>query len=294
MPILRRDILVVLLGDVMGCDDFDEDFLEFVLAEFVAKLREGTFDEEFAGLDDADGVAELFDFGHDVRGEDDGFAVVAAFADEGSDGAGGHDVEAVGGLVENHDGRVVDERAGDGGFLHHAGGELVAAAVAEAVHVQTIEDVVDALFEGGFVEAIQAAEVFDKFLGGEPAIEGRGGGEETDVGADFFGMFDDVIAADGGGAVGGLENGGEHAERGGLAGTVGSEEAVYLAGLAGEADVIDGADFTALLILEALGQATSINHGWTSWLLQFEDRAIRLQSLLRTLEMESNVRGGDR
>src|SRR6266850_4123292 len=151
MPTLRRDMSVGLLGDVVGRDDFDEDFFEVVLGVLIAELSEGAFNKEFARLDDADGVAEFFDFAHDVGGEDNGFAVVAAFADEGGDGAGGHDVEAVGGLIENHDGRIVDEGTGDGGLLHHAGGELVAAAVAETVHVQAVENVVDALFQGGFV-----------------------------------------------------------------------------------------------------------------------------------------------
>ena len=117
----------------------------------IAKLRESAFGEKFAGLDDADGVAELFDFGHDVRGENDGFAVVAAFVDESSDGARGHDIKTVGGLVEDHDGGVVDESAGDGSFLLHAGGEFVATTVAEAIHIETVEDAVDTLFERGFV-----------------------------------------------------------------------------------------------------------------------------------------------
>src|SRR6266850_2170224 len=288
MPTLRRDMSVGLRGDVVGRDDFDEDFFEFVLREFVAELGEGAFDKEFAGLDDTDGVAEPFDFAHDVRGEDDGFAVVAAFADESSDGAGSHDVEAVGGLVENHDGWIVDEGAGDGGFLHHPGGELVAAAVAETIHVQAAENVVDAFFQGGFVEAIEAAEVFNKFLGGEPAIESGGGGEEADVGADFLGLLDDVVAADDGGAVGGLEDSSEHAERGGFAGAVGSEKTVNLSGLAGKADVIYGADFAALLVLEALGQATSFNHRRTPrWLCK--DRAKSVHSLLR--KGQENVTG---
>src|SRR5713226_1507832 len=110
MPTLRRDMSVGLRGDVMGSDDFDEDFLEVVLGVLVAKLREGAFDKEFARLNDADGVAELFDFAHDVGGEDDGFAVVAAFADEAGDSAGGHDVEATGGLVEDHHWRIVEDR----------------------------------------------------------------------------------------------------------------------------------------------------------------------------------------
>ncbi len=98
-----------------------------------------------------DVVTELFDFGHDVGGKDYGFAVVAAFADEGGDGARGHDVEPEGGFIENHYRGIVDQGAGDGGFLLHAGGEFVAAAVAEAVHVQARKDFVHALLERGFV-----------------------------------------------------------------------------------------------------------------------------------------------
>src|SRR6267143_3606445 len=116
-----------------------------MLAVFFTELSEGAFHQEFAGLDNANGVAEFFDFAHDVRGENDGLAVVAAFADESGDGAGSHNIEAVGGLVENHDGWIVDEGAGDGGFLHHSGGELFATAVAETVHVQAAENAVDAL-----------------------------------------------------------------------------------------------------------------------------------------------------
>src|SRR5882724_3834386 len=133
MPMLRRDMLVGLRSDVMGRDDFDENFFEFVFRVPVTKLGEGAFNKEFAGLNDADGVAELFDFAHDVGGEDDGFTAVPALADEVDDGAGGHDVEAVGGFVENHYRRIVDERAGDGGLLLHAGGEFVTAAIAETV-----------------------------------------------------------------------------------------------------------------------------------------------------------------
>src|SRR5882762_9461364 len=273
MPMLRTDMSVGLLGGEEGRDDFDEDFLEVMLGIFIAEFGECTFDKELARLDDTDGVAELFDFAHDVGGEDDSLAVIATFADERGDGAGGHDIEAVGRLVEDHHRGVVNQCAGDGGFLHHSGGELVAAAVAETVHVQAIEDVVDAFFQRGFVEAVEAAEVFNKFLGGKPAIEGRGGGEEADVGADLFRLLDDVVPADPGSAVGGLEDGGEHAKRGGFAGAIGAQEAVNLARLAGEADVVDGADFAALLVLEALGQATSFNHAQTSrWVLLRQGR----------------------
>src|SRR5260370_35789469 len=104
MPTLRKGMSVGLRGDEMGSDEIDEDFLEIVFGISVTELRERAFGEELAVVDDADDVAELLDFAHDVGGEDDGLAVVAAFADKRSDGAGGHDVEAVGGLAKGHEG----------------------------------------------------------------------------------------------------------------------------------------------------------------------------------------------
>src|SRR2546421_12475693 len=93
MPTLRMDMSVGLLGGQEGRDDFDEDFLEVMLGIFIAEFGECTFDQELARLDDTDGVAELFDFAHDVGGEDDSLAVIATFADERGDGAGGRSEE---------------------------------------------------------------------------------------------------------------------------------------------------------------------------------------------------------
>ena len=227
----------------------------------IAQLFQRAFGEKLAGLNDSDDVAELFDFRHDVSGENDGFTAVAAFADESGDGAGGHDVQAVGGLVEDHDRGIVDEGAGDGGFLLHAGGELVAAAVAEAVHVQAVENVVNPLLERRLVQAIEAAKIFDEFLRREAWVKSRGGGKKTHVSADFFGLLDNIVAADSGGAIGGLENGREQSESRGLAGAVSAQEAVNLSRLAGETDLIDGADFAAPLVVEVLGQTTGFDHG---------------------------------
>jgi len=71
---------------------------------------------------------------------------------------------------------------------------------------------------------------------------------------------DDIMTKDGGLAGSGGEKGGQDAEGGGFAGAVGAQEAVDLAGLALKTDVIDGADFAALLVLEALGQASGFDH----------------------------------
>src|SRR5713101_7176879 len=141
MAMFRKDMSVGLRWDEVACDDLDENLFQILFVVPIAKLRQDAFRKKLAVMDDADGVAELFDFAHDVGGKDDGLADVAAFADESGNSAGSHDVEAVGGFVEDHHRGIVDESAGDGSFLLHAGGKLVAAAVAEAVHVQPVEDI---------------------------------------------------------------------------------------------------------------------------------------------------------
>ena len=99
-----------------------------------------------------------------------------------------------------------------------------------------------------------------------------------------FGLLDDVVAVDDGGAIGRFEDGGEHAEGGGFAGAVGAQEAVDLAGLALKTDVIDGADFAALLVLEALGQASGFDHMVGPSLAAVRKQKTRLLSLLRKRE----------
>src|SRR5689334_15045617 len=101
MPMLRADMSVGLRREVMRGHNFDENLLEIVLGIFLPKLSERAFGEELARLDDTDGVAELFDFAHDVGGEDDRLAAIAAFANEGGDGAGSHNVESDRGFVED-------------------------------------------------------------------------------------------------------------------------------------------------------------------------------------------------
>jgi len=71
-------------------------------------------------MDDADGVAELFDLAHVWVEKMTVLPLSRTFANESGNGARGHDIEAVGGFVEDHHGRIVDEGAGNGGFLLHA------------------------------------------------------------------------------------------------------------------------------------------------------------------------------
>jgi hypothetical protein len=76
----------------------------------------------------------------------------------------------------------------------------------------------------------------------------------------FFRGLDDVIAAESGGTVAGLENGGQHAQSGGFAGAVGAQQTVDLAWAAGETDVIHGADGAAFFVLEVFAEIAGFDH----------------------------------
>ncbi len=78
------------------------------------------------------------------------------------DGARGHHVESHRGFVENHYLRIVHERARDGHFLLHAGGELFAATVAKAIHVEGFEERVHGFSQRDAVHAVKTAEIFNQ------------------------------------------------------------------------------------------------------------------------------------
>src|SRR5262249_46693179 len=105
--------LLGLRFDIQGRNDFDEDLFEVFFAMFFAKLRERSFGEQLAGLNDANHITESFDLGHDVSGEDDGFSAVTAFADKIDNAARRHYVKAGRRFVENHNGGIMDEGACD-------------------------------------------------------------------------------------------------------------------------------------------------------------------------------------
>ena len=165
-------------------DGSDEDFFEVGSVGLGTEFCESAFAQELAVVDDSDAVAKFFDFAHYVAREDDGFTFGAAVADEFDNIARGENVKAVGGLVEDHDGRIVDDAARDGDALFHAGGEFVAPDVLEFGDVEFFNDSIDGGAEGIFGNAVEAGEIFDEFAGGEPSVKGGGGGKETDVGAD--------------------------------------------------------------------------------------------------------------
>src|ERR1035437_8740216 len=111
------------------------------------------------------------------------------------------------------------------------------------------------------------------------------------MGAHFLRIVDNIMAADDGGAVARFQNGGEHAQGGGLAGAISAEEAIDFAGLRGEADVVDGADGAAFFILEGLRQPASFDHARSPWAkLTCKSRG-RLPRIRRSRDLQCTTLG---
>ena len=91
---------------------------------------------------------------------------------------------------------------------------------------------------------------------GQVFVEGEFLGHVADLALDLFRLLADVVAEAGAGAAIGCQQTAEHADGGGLAAAVRTEEAVDLAAIDREVEVGDD-----LAALEALGQAPDFNDG---------------------------------
>ena len=149
-------------------------------------------------------------------------------------------VDARGGLVEEDDRRLVEDRAAQGQPLLPAAredGRRLAAVPGQPRHFD------HPLLPRPFLfprDAVDAAVEVDVLLDGEVLVEREFLAHVADVGFDLFGLGADIEAGHGARAAAGAEDAAEHADGGRLARPVRAQEAEDLALLDLEADAIDG------------------------------------------------------
>ena len=205
-------------------------------AALAAQVGEGALVDDAARVDDGDAVAQFLDLGQLVAGEQDGHALLGQAPDQLAHVAHAGGVEAGGGLVEDQEARPAQQRGGDAKALAHpvrVAAHPVLGAGAELDHV---EHLVDA--PGGPV-TVERGEEFEVLARAQVRVEARRLDEPGDalerVRAVAHGVaveqFDDALA--------GRDQAERHAQRGRLAGAVGAEEAVHVAGVHVQVDVID-------------------------------------------------------
>ena len=223
---------------------------ELEIREPVHDLRQLAVKEQFAMVDDDDAAAELLDVRHVMAGEHDGgLLLLIVAADEFAHGLLRNHVQADGRFVQKEHLRLVQQR-GDELHLHaFAQGKFTHAHVQLVRHAQQLGQLAHGPAEAVLGNAVDLGIELEGFAGGEIPPElvllPQHQGELPAVG---IGAFPRHMAEHARGAAGGIEQAGEHLQRGGLARAIRSEKAHELARLDAEADVIDG---DGLLVLAA-------------------------------------------
>ena len=138
----------------------------------VEQLGEAAFDDEPPMVQDRDAVADALDVGQDVGGEQDG-GLAAQRGDQLQDVPAALGVEGAHRLVQDDDGRLVDERPGDPEPLAHAAGVRSGAAVGGLGEVHAGKRDVDGAGEGRSVQPVQPAEHRELLPAGHPAVRAR-------------------------------------------------------------------------------------------------------------------------
>ena len=140
-----------------------------------------------------------------------------------------------------------------------ATGERLGLALPQAVEVELAEQLLAALGRLGGAHPVQPGVVDDLLARAGVGIRGAALRHVADPPADADRVGDQVAAGDRGGAGGGFEQRGQHAQRRRLAGAVGAEEADDLTGLDVEVDPDDGVDLL-LALAEGAGEPAGVDH----------------------------------
>src|SRR4029453_17175440 len=160
--------------------------------------------------------------------------------------------EARGRLVENQQGGGLDDAGGDVEPPAHAAGVVLAELAGGVGQPERVEKFAGALGGRPVRETQQAPDQDEVLAPAELLVHGGELPGEADRGAHRVRVLDYVVPQDPGGAGVGPEQGGQHAQGGGLAGTVGAEHPEDGARADGQVDAVDGACLAEVLD-EALG-----------------------------------------
>ena len=188
------------------------------------------------------------------RAHDDGDALFQHLVEDSPEIAAGHRIDSVGGLVEEDDVRLMDQRTGEAELLLHASRELVREPALEGPEAAEVEEPPHsrrALRLGHLEEISVEVQILQH---GQVPVEPESLGHVGDAALDPLGLLTQRAAGHHRVAGRGPENPGQHAQGGGLACSIGPDETEELAALDGEGQAVDGGDGA-----KAPGEATQVD-----------------------------------
>ena len=241
-------------------DEAQENVFEGLLARLLAQFFQRSYRGDFSGVHNGYSVAERFHFRHDVRGKNNRLSGVPAAANEARDSAGGNNVQAVGGFVEEKHGRAVQNSAGDGNALLLSGGEFVATGIGERENVQFRENFFDARLDFRAGQTVEFAEIGHHFPRRHAFVERGRARQKADIAADVLALPGNIKALNPRRAGSGLQNRGEHPQRRRFARAIRPQQPEYLAGVTLKRNAIHRVDFASFFILKSFAKVVDFNH----------------------------------
>ena len=211
------------------------------------QLAPGALGPDAALVDDPDPVAEPLGLLHVVGRVEDRHALLLERGDAGEDRVAALGVDAHGRLVEHQQAGVVEQADADVEPALHAAREAVGAVAGPVGQVDDCQHLVHAPVELLAPEPLEAPEEAQVLAGGQVRVDGQVLGHVADGGLGVGrpdvhrpAGHDDLAAV-------APEQAADHRDGGGLAGAVGPEQAVGLAGGDLEADAVDGGPLAVAL-----------------------------------------------
>ena len=198
-------------------------------------------------VQDGQAVAHLAEFRQDVGGDQHGLAHFPQGAQDGFHVRPGPGVHAGGRLVQDQEGGIVNEAAGQAEALLHAPGEGVHIGFALLRQLHQVQQALRHLFPVRRALAVAAAVEIQVFPAFQVVVDAEEVRHVADVPAGFGRVFHHVGAVHRGGAGGGFQEGGQDAHGGGFAGAVGADEAVEAAVADFQAQAVQGCEVAVAL-----------------------------------------------
>jgi hypothetical protein len=210
------------------------------LAHRCLELARGSLGDHLAAVDDGDALGELVGLVEVLGAEQHRGALADERPDDVPDLVARARVEPGRGLVEEHQLRRDDDAGGDVEPPAHSAREVLDQTGAGVAEPERLEQLVGACLGLGALEPQQPAEQ-DEVLAPRQLLVDRGQlAGQADEPTDGVGLLHDVTPEHAGLALVGPQQGGQHADRGRLAGPVGSQDAIHRAARNGQVDAVDG------------------------------------------------------
>ena len=194
---------------------------------------------------------------HVMGGEEDGGLLgFVEVLDVGPELVAALRIEAEGGFVEEEDFGGVQEAAGDFEAALHSAGEGFDVGILALPEFEELEQVLGALGAELAGDVVEDSVEVHVFVRGLLVVEAGILEDDAETLAGLLLADGRVEAVELDAAAGGTEQGGEHLDCGGFAGSVGAEEGEDFALGDVEGDVVDGEE-----IAEFFGEVVDVNHG---------------------------------